>query len=239
MANIGFSTGSLHRAMIPFEERIRLYSSSGADAIELGFATPIDLLDYQLSVQSKKDIKEFRSVSIHAPWKGVRYGLGEDTRKLIDKLAYLCDELPISGIVLHPDRIDDFDMIDRLGLPFLLENMDIRKSYAIHPAQFKEFANRYQFGFVLDVQHAYEHDSSMKLAREFIETMGGRLKHMHVSGNNLSEIHVPVFQSDNKESILEILKLRIDVPKIFEGIILGDFQNVVRQELMLIRSLEM
>lgn len=238
MAYVGFSTGSLHQIGMPFDERIRLYLSLGAEAIELGFATPSTLLEYQLSNQSISDIKEFRSVSVHAPWKGLRYGSDNSTRKVVDKLRRLCDDLPITGLVLHPDTIDDFDMLNKSGLPFLLENMDIRKSYATHPDQFREFVKNYQFGFVLDVQHAYEHDHSMAIAKEFIEVMGDRLKQMHVSGRSASEIHVPVFQSSNRESILDILKLGLNVPKIFEGIVVKDIRNTIQQELSYVRLFE-
>lgn len=182
MANIGFTTGSLYRSDIPFDERIRLYDSLGADAIELSFATPSQLFDYNLSKQSKQDIKKFASISIHAPWKEVRYNSDSKTPEIINKLRELCNQLPVEGLVLHPDTIDDFEILDQSGLPFLLENMDRRKSYGTHPEQFRELKRKYNFGFVLDVEHAYEHDSSMKLARELIEAMGDRLKHMHVSG---------------------------------------------------------
>ena len=238
MANIGFSTGSLHRSGVPFDERIRKYHSFGADAIELGFATPDALFSYQLTDQSRKDITKFNTVSIHAPWKELRYGSDEGTRKVVDKLRYLCDELPITGLVLHPDRIDDFKMLDKSGLPFLLENMDIRKTSATHPEEFREFAKRYRFEFVLDVQHVYEHDHSMGLASEFIELMGNRLKHMHVSGNSSSEIHVPVFQSENREEILKVLKLGLNVPKIFEGIVLENVDDTIKKELSYVGSFE-
>ena len=52
MAKIGFTTGSLYRSNISFDERIKLYHSLGADAIELSFVTPKDLLDYHLSEQA-------------------------------------------------------------------------------------------------------------------------------------------------------------------------------------------
>ncbi len=238
MTNIGFTTGSLYRSDVPFDERIRLYHSLGADAIELSFATLTQLFDYDLSNQSKQDIKKFASVSIHAPWKEVRYNLDTKTQKIINKLRELCNQLPIEGLVLHPDTIDDFEILDQSGLPFLLENMDQRKSYGTHPEQFRELKRKYNFGFVLDVEHAYEHDSSMKLAREFVEVMGDRLKHMHVSGYGESEIHVPTYCAINKKEITEILKMGLSVPIVLEGILLEDIPNSITTELEYIRSFE-
>ena len=116
--------------------------------------------------------------------------------------------------------------------------MDRRKSYGTHPDQFRVLKRKYNFGFVLDVEHAYEHDSSMKLAREFVEVMGDRLKHMHVSGFRESEIHVPTYFAVNKKEITEVLKMGLSVPKILEGILLEDIPNSIMEELEYIRRFE-
>ena len=85
-----------------------MYHSLGADAIELSFATPTELFGYRLSDQSKQNIEKFSAVSIHAPWKELRYNSDSKTQEIINKLKELSDQLPITGLVLHPDIIDDF-----------------------------------------------------------------------------------------------------------------------------------
>ena len=236
MPKTGFSTGSLRRANVPFNERIRLYHSLGADAIELSFATPTELFEYNLSDQSKRDIKKFKAVSIHAPWKEFRYNSDSKTQEIINKLKTFCNELPIRGLVLHPDTIDDFEILKQSGLPFLLENMDRRKAYGTHPEHFKELKRKCNFGFVLDVEHAYEHDPSMKLAKEFVEVMGDRLKHLHVSGCSESAGHVPTYSAINKKEITKILKLKLAVPIILEGALIEDASNSITKELEYVRS---
>lgn len=146
----------------------------------------------------------------------MRYQDSRETKNIIEKLRSLSKEIPIEGIVLHPDTIDDFEILEQSGLPFLIENMDRRKSYGTHPEHFRILKEKYTFGFVLDIQHAYEHDPSMQLAKELIEIMGDRLQHMHISGHTTSEIHVPTHYAENKEAITEILKIGITVPKILE-----------------------
>jgi len=71
---------------------------------------------------------------------------------------------------------------------------------------YDEFSN---FGFVLDVQHAYENDPTGKLAIEAAEMMGSRLRHLHVSGQKqrpegLSR-HSFLYEADNREEILRVL----------------------------------
>jgi len=236
MRDIGFTTGSLYKSNIPFEDIIRLYCSLGASAIELSFAKPKELLEYQPSKDSIKNINTFNYVSIHAPWKEINYDSGDVCDKIIKKLEVLCDEINVKGIVLHPDTIKDFKILNDSGLLFLLENMDKRKDFGTHPNQFKELKDNYDFGFILDLQHVYEQDSSMQLAKEFIEVIGERLKHMHVSGCNESELHIPVHLSKNKDSITEILKLGIDVPIILEGILMGNVKGVIKKELEYVRG---
>jgi endonuclease IV len=216
MTGIGFTTGCLYRSDIPFEDRISLFHSLGANAIELSFATPKQLFEYTLSDQAIKDLEKFKFISIHAPWKEVTYDT-ETSEVIIPKLKSLCDRLKVEGIVLHPDVIHDFDVLDKSGLPFLIENMDSRKNYGTHPEHIREIKRDHGFGFVFDVQHAYTQDPKMNIAREIAKEMGNRLKHMHVSGNTSSQSHVPVHCAENRKEITDILELKIPATIILEG----------------------
>jgi hypothetical protein len=238
MQPIGFSTGSLYRSGIPFDERVKLYHRLGADAIELSFSTPDWLLKYQLTKDKINNIGKFDFISIHAPWKNEKGDGSIITGKVIEKLRLFCSNLNVSGIVVHPHTVGDFAVLEETGLPFLIENMDGRKKDWISPIQFSEFKKRYSLGFVLDVQHAYEHDPSMELAMDLIGVMGDRLGHMHVSGCTSSEIHFPVFSAENQAAINKILGLKMDVPKILEGILTGNVDETIRHELDYIRVYE-
>lgn len=237
-AKIGFSTGSLYKTDISFDDRIKLFHSLGATAIELSFSTLSQLENFKLTPEITSNVEKYDYVSIHAPFNEINYGSNKETDKLIEQLKYLCKALPVDGIVLHPDVVDDFQKMENSGLPFLIENMDKRKIFGTNPEQFKKLAKDYNFGFVLDIQHAYEHDPSMKLAGEFIEVMGKRLKEMHVSGCTEAGRHLPTYVSDNKQSIAKILKLGINIPKILEGRLEGNIQQVAREEINFIKSFE-
>lgn len=238
MAQVGFTTGSLYRSEIAFEDRIKLYSSLGADAIELGFATPKELFQFNPSKEAIDAVKKIGHVSIHAPWKKIRYNTDSTSGEVIAALSRLCGKMPINGIVVHPDTVEDFTVLEKTSLPFLIENMDSRKKYGTHPEHIRELKEHYHLDFVFDVQHASEHDSTMNLAKELVEVMGDRLKHMHVSGHNEFERHIPVHLAANRKSIAEILKLGLKVPKILEGIIFDNFEATIKNELNYVRSYE-
>ncbi|MBR9706131.1 hypothetical protein GOV14_03795 [Candidatus Pacearchaeota archaeon] len=236
MEKVGFTTGCLFKSSIPFNERINWYNFFGADAIELSFATPDELLSYELTPDIKKGLESFDCITVHAPWKQMRYDSDTTTTKVLEKLKVLDEQIPISGMVVHPDTIYVHKRLENSKLPFLLENMDKRKKRGIQPEEFEKWNKDYGFGYVLDLQHVYEHDPSMSLTNEFLDVMGDRLAHMHVSGENSEYIHVPVYLADNKQAIEKVLKLDFKVPKILEGILTGHIDLVAKNELELVRS---
>ncbi len=233
---IGFTTGSLYRSKMSLAEIAEFYYSCGANAIELSWATPAEFLSAEISERLIEAAKKFEYISIHAPWKEVSYDSGSETEKIVAKLKIFCSSLPIKGIVLHPHIIADFDILKRSNLPFLLENTDKRKKFGIAAGDFEKLKSKCDFGFVLDLQHAYEHDPTMKLAAELIKVMGDRLNHFHVSGESEGEIHVPVHLARNKDAIAAILKKLPAAPIILEGILLNDFKKTIEEELNFVKS---
>lgn len=235
---VGFSTGCLYRSKMPMSEIAELYHSCGANAIELSFATPAEFFNTEITKELISAAKKFDFISIHAPWKEINYSVSPETEKIIEKLKTIRAKLPIKGIVLHPHLIDDFEILKRSGLPFLLENTDKRKKFGICPEDFEELKKKCDFGFVLDLQHAFEHDPTMELAKKFIETMGVRLNHLHVSGESQGEIHVPAHLARNREAIVQMLELKLPQPKILEGIMINDIENTISKELNFINNYE-
>jgi hypothetical protein len=238
MGAIGFSTGSLYKSNMDLNERIKLYNSLGASAIELGFSTPNELFEYDLNKDAIKDLKKYDFVSIHAPWKKIVYGANTNTNEVLKKLEKICQKTNIDGIVLHPDTIDDFKLLEKSNLPFLLENMDQRKDFGTYIEDFKFLNCTNNLGYVLDLQHAYEHDPSMDMAYKLLEVMGDRLSHLHVSGQLGNEMHVPIHMAGNRSEITSILTLGVNVPKIFEGVLEGDIKDTIKKEISYVKRHE-
>lgn len=236
MKNIGFTTGCLYKSKVSFESIISIYRELGVNAIELSFASPSELERISLGKSSLELIKEFDEVSIHAPWREIEYKRDENSKRVIEKLKQVKEQTNASGIVVHPDTVFDFDYLQASHLPFLIENMDGRKKYGTHPEHFRKFKENYDFGFVLDVQHAYKQDPRMGLAKELISAMDDRLKHMHVSGHSGTDSHAPVHTAENREEITKILEMKLDVPKICEGLLLENIGVTALNEMEYIRK---
>ena len=235
MKKVGFSTGCLYKTGIKIEEIIKLYNSIGANAIEISFGSLHELSNFNLTQEIIQDVKKYDFVSLHAPWD-IRYGNNKKTQKIITKLEYLFKNLTAEGIVLHPDTIDSFSFLEKSSLPFLLENMDPRKKFGTHPDSFERLRKGYEFKFVLDLFHAYENDFSMKLAKEFLKVMGNDLNHFHVSGLLGDSRHIPTYSADNKESIIEIINLERDIPRISEGNIFNNIEKTLFEELNFLKN---
>ena len=236
MTDIGFSTGCLYKTKLSYFEMISLYRKIGAMAIELSFASKKELDNFKLSNDIIKLLDHFSYITIHAPWIEINYDLNSNSEKVIEKIRKLYEELPIKGIVIHPDCIGNFEFLESLKLPFLLENMNKGTVVGIRPEHFKKFINNFELDFVFDLQHAFEHDQTMSIAKELIDVMGNKIKHLHVSGQNNVTRHLPVIDSDNKTEIIQTLKMCPNVPVICEGIMLDNFGERATKELKFIKE---
>lgn len=234
MIKVGFSINDLNETNISFSNRLKLYFSLGSNAIELDFK---NILNFKLTEDIIKHIKKFDYISIHAPTDNV-YGKNNKTEKFLEKLKEVCRKLQIDTIVLHPDTIDNFSILEKSKLPFGIENMDKANKIGTDVGFFKKIKKKHSFGFVLDAQHAYEHDPSMKLAKKLFFIMGNRLKHMHISGSTNYLNHAPVYLSNNKDAIVKILNLGLEFPKILEGLITENISKTISEELAFVKSYE-
>lgn len=237
MQLVGFTTGSLYKSRLSMKKVLELYLEAGANAVELSLATPEELSNFKLDEEMLSLLNKFDFVSIHAPMKDMTYKDDKKTRKVIEQLRRICDKISIRGLVLHPNIIEDFDILNDSNLPFLIENMDHKKNVGTTVEEFKEYYEKYDFDFVLDLQHSYEYDPSMKLAKEFLLAMADRLHHLHVSGqDSIERRHVLTYRAKNREAIERALKLQIHVPKILEGFLEEPDLEDLKKEIQYVRQ---
>lgn len=235
---IGFSTGCLFQSH-SIDDAVRLYHKIGADAIEISLATPKDLEEFMPSKSLVHMIKEFSFVSIHAPFKSIRYDKGDDASLTYINLIDLYDTLGAQAVVIHPSTVDDQGIYDAELMAVCVENMDSRKTVGISAAEMQAIHEKHDCMFVLDLQHAYEHDPAMQLAIDLWSVMGAQLSHIHASGQQPPFWHVPIYMSDNKEAISKSLKdireMEPHCPIILEGLI--ESQDDAKAELEYVRRL--
>jgi len=227
---IGFSEGDFGYQDINLT--LKELEKSDSNAFEMN-VRPLDkFLKFKLTPKLKKKLFKFDFLSIHAP----KFGNPKEELKIISKLKELDQELDFNAITVHPDIISDFEIWDQSKLPIAMENMDKDKMVGKHIAFFKPLI-KYDFKFVVDLQHIYENDPSMKLGLDFLELFQGRLSHIHLSGSTSELHHSPTYLSENKDAIISLLKEAPEVPIILEGILGENRVAKIKKELEFVKKI--
>lgn len=231
---IGFSTQAFKP--LPVNECIDLiHFNNETNSIELNFATIEIFQNFEMNISTFTKLKYFDFISIHAPWKNLFYHETEEIAEFLRKLSDLINLIKPRAVVLHPN-IADLEYIKKYDLPLAIENMDKRKTIGVDPIFFRNL----DFNSVLDVQHIYEWDKSIKIFNEFIQEMKN-ISHIHLSGETESKNHSPLIFADNAKAIIKFLELNKDFflshPIILEGLLGDDYEINMKTEVEFIKKI--
>jgi hypothetical protein len=126
---ICISTGAVYKLTEDMNEKIGLVKEFSPDGIELCFADARYLIDFQISKENLSYLCGLKSVSIHAPWLGIRYSENprcQDVLKAIKDLYYLINA---RNVVFHADFVGDFDVFRNCDFIYSIENNDWRHPF--------------------------------------------------------------------------------------------------------------
>jgi endonuclease IV len=208
---LGFNSGAARKIAKPISnEMIELIFNSGANAIELS-VQKLDriagLADLDLRL-----LKKFRYVSIHLP--NIMYKNDSETINVISQINSFCERTRIDLLVLHPDFVEDWDVIQKFNVNVAIENMDNRKNSGKTPEEIQILTQEHNLDFVLDINHVFTVDPTMNLREKFLNLLGERLREFHVSGYSKEFIHMPISESKQDFLLKGLLK---KVPIILES----------------------
>lgn len=179
------------------KEKVTLASELGCNAVEFGFHTGENIEELR-QIISSVDLTLFDRVSIHAPCHK-RYDRNEATDTL---LRHVHEVVELSGavcVVLHPDVVDDWDIIVESGIPFAIENMDCRKDFGQTVEDMVWLHERTDLPVVIDLNHCKSNDATMRLAEDMVETFRGNIAQFHLSG--YTEYHEPLHVTEQLDII--------------------------------------
>lgn len=222
---IGPSTGWLYAKGISFlPQQETFLKDAGANAVEVCLARwdPDDERMASLEAGAVFDGQTFVHQSLHLPDVTDR-----DIRKQIKMAQLAVARCGATVALTHPLKtvagnypISSYKRMLSGGVPLAVENIDSRKTSGVNLIELEGLVVTIGCGFVLDVQHAYEHDKEMGYALALLKVFEGRLTHLHVSGETADNIHSLVFRARNARSIVDfvgrVLAVR-NVPLILEG----------------------
>jgi hypothetical protein len=207
---VGCSTGYMTENRGNWDALAEEAARTAPAAAELS-ALSEDELPGLLEYLSRGPRMPFPFVSVHGPSKG--RSLPEN------ELVALLAQLPIwiSGIVLHPDVMEDLEAYRPLGRRLVIENMDARKDGGQTPGDLGRYFEALPLArLCFDIAHADEVDPTLTVGREILDRFADRLSHVHVSSLDGSSHHVPLTE-DDEERFGPLLRRCADVPWILEA----------------------
>lgn len=211
---IGYSTGFFGALPLTNLQRLKKIDSiKHYEAVEFGINSGSRVLVEGFPEELFDLLKHFTYRSLHLP-PDLRYP-SKELDIILDPIMGFSKRAGIETFVVHPDRIDDFDYINKnFGSALAIENMDNRKEFgkSVYDLEYA-FTNCPHAKFVCDINHIFSNDKTMGLASELHKSFGDRLCHYHVSGlgsiihSFLCKTHEDVMfkgvQNTNKPIILE------------------------------------
>ncbi len=218
MSFVGFSTGSFYKLISTLsKEAIMLSKNISTEALEICCVGGILDKDCHLNDVKKNWLRDVDFVSLHSPCSKNTlhsYADNKETHEVLQRLQEACDRLPIDHVVFHPDTIKDWKIFRDYDFEIAIENMDNRKSFGLNVEQMKFAFDQIDCDFVLDLNHCYTLDNTMRLADELLNNFSDRLCEIHVSG--YKDYHNLLYQT--KQDEISIFINQLNVPIIIESV---------------------
>lgn len=212
---ICISTGCVYRLFKDRNESIKLLRQFSPAGIEVSFAYPRYLFDFEIEEDNLKYLKSLKFNSIHAPWKDFIYEDNEDSRKILKIISRLYKDINARNVVFHKDSIKDYNFIANNEFVVSLENDDWRKPNNTMDYLKNILDNNKKFKFTFDFAHAMS--TSADVAK-YIDCLKDRLIEVHLSIiDKNSKQHSFLHKNDSNElrALLQNLK-SVSAPVILE-----------------------
>lgn len=233
---IVISTGSCYDLKLSYPKAIKFISSYGVDGIELVFATPKDLLDFEFDKTSLEIINSMKFKSIHMPFYEVEYANNLGTTKLIKKASKLATQTNASYLVFHPNTIKDYSVLD-WQQQNCVENLNAKeynKGFQT-VVDMKKLLNKHpKLGLILDTCHMFEAGINPVDFLELKEKVKGL--HLAAQWKQGERIRTHGFLQENPEQLEQIKPLlKLDVPKVIESDFYPEKVSLIEKEIDLIK----
>ncbi len=211
---LGFSTGALYQSGLNEKGKLEAIKKAGCRSAELGFIRLAEFFKGEPENLTAEDFHDLDYVSLHAPKHN--YGYNSLTRRVFKQIEKLSKVRAFNLVVFHPDDVENFEVFKDTGFKVAFENMDNRKKSYKEVAELEDlFAQFPDFNMVLDVNHAFSNDSTLKLVADFYKKLGHKIAQVHLSGYD--GYHSPLFQTNQPEIVRSIRDF--SAPIIIESIL--------------------
>ncbi len=216
-------------------EKLRKFSPMG---IELSFAYPKYLLNFDINKNNLEYLQSLGFNSIHAPWEDITYGENKISKEVLQKISELYKQINARNVVFHKEQIEDYNSIISNNFISSIENDDWKKPRH-NVEDIKSILDKNKkLKFTLDFAHALSVSSSD--IAEYINYFKDKLIEIHLSiVNKDSEEHDFLHKYDSAEirNLLQPLKT-VFVPVILEAAVSNlEEMKFIKKEIEYIKNL--
>ncbi len=207
----GFSTGALERGN--FRKAVSWMEDSDIQVLELS-ALRYEELKPLIAGLDELPLKSFTYISLHAPSSFP----ASKEQEVVNLL------LPVSGrgwnVIVHPDVIYTPRYWAPMGDRLLIENMDRRKSVGRTAEELgKLFKELPDARLCLDVAHARQLDTSLRLLWEILCSFWNRIREVHISELDSFCRHQPMSNGAVRDYQRIADRIDANVPIIIESML--------------------
>jgi len=236
---VAISMGCCYDLGLSIQDRIRFIQkyASLIDGIELLFALPKNLLDFEFEEDTLNFVKSLKFKSLHMPFKDIQYDNKRESNKLIEKASFLAKQVAIEHIIFHPNTIKDYNSLDNQMIN-CIENLN-QKPENTGFCTIKEIElildKNPSLKFVLDACHALENNIE---PTDFLK-FENKLVEIHLSAQWIKKgnLRAHGFLTEANQEQLTKLKpiLKLDKPKIIEADFYPYKMPLIEKEIDLIK----
>lgn len=170
------------------------------------------------SLRESKGLEGFDFITLHLPDYGSELS--------IETIVAIVKKQKAAVSLIHPLGVpaEFFESLRFKEINVAIENMDKRETSGYLLKELASLLNNFKLKFVLDVQHAFEHDPSMEYAWDLFQMAKHALSYFHVSGESDDSIHALVHKAKNSKTIVNFLG-KVIAEKCLPLILEGEYTN--------------
>ena len=212
---------------------------SGVEGIELLFATPKDLFDFEFEKEDLDFVNSLKFKSIHMPFHEIEYANNLNTKNIIEKGSLIASQISADYLVFHPSKIKDYSVLDA-GVKNCVENLNSKEhNKGFQSAQdMKRLLNEHpELGLVIDTCHLLESGVDPESFLDLKDKV--MALHLAVQWQQGERIRTHGFLQENPKQLEQIKPLlKLDVPKVIESDFYPEKVPMIGKEIDLIKSFE-
>lgn len=220
--NLTLSTAAFCLWNISAKEKMDYCGKLRFNNIQIALSTIKMLHDFTDEIKNILQHDSFESISIQAPWCGVKYGNNKKTYQVLEKLRFIDQYATVDRYVFNFDSILDIDTLQNSGLKILIRNPVKPDSWH----RFRSVIQHNRLSWAFDLNKAKRNDYDME---DMLDEIQESVEEIHVSGFIAGKNRMPIISTQQQDLLRPLSRFNTkNTPIIIEGLFVpNDFHSIV------------